>query len=288
MGANPVQLAPASDAEFAVFRRLYDYSPRPLNAVVARADTSDNWLREVVAYDLPDGGRGGAVLFISNTHTRPLQSVVYWSGGFLLVMQSVDEEILRYFDFIVRSGRILVIPLIAGGYGRPDPRPAASHGSEAPAGPEDHAYRDLSIQWVKEFRRAIDYLEFRPDADADRVGFNGFSFGGRTAPQVLAVEPRIKAAVLNVGGLAGWRFLPEVDPFNFVPRVRTPVLMINGEHDIVFPYETSQRPMFARLGTPAEHKRLHISPAAHLVPLDELITETLGWFDQYLGVPAGN
>jgi hypothetical protein len=58
MGANPVQLAPASDAEFAVFRRLYDYSPRPLNAVVERADTSEHWVREVVAYDLPDGGRG--------------------------------------------------------------------------------------------------------------------------------------------------------------------------------------------------------------------------------------
>jgi hypothetical protein len=28
-------------------------------------------------------------------------------------------------------------------------------------------------------------------------------------------------------------------------------------------------------------------PAAHLLPLDELITETLGWFDRYLGVSAG-
>ena len=29
------------------------------------------------------------------------------------------------------------------------------------------------------------------------------------------------------------------------------------------------------------------APAAHLVPLDELITETLDWFDTYLGVPQG-
>jgi dienelactone hydrolase len=279
---------PASDAEFAVFRRLYDYSPRPLNAVVGRADTSEHWVREVVAFDLPDGERGGAVLFVPKTHRRPLQSVVYWSGGFLLLMGSVDEEILRYFDFIVRSGRIVAIPIFAGGYGRADPRPAASHGTEGPVGPEDHAYRDLSIQWVKDFRRVLDYLESRPHVDPEKMAYNGFSFGGRTAPQVLAVEPRLKAAVLNVGGLAQSRFLPEVDPFNFVPRVLTPVLMINGEHDIVFPYETSQRPMFERMGTPVEHKRLHVTPAAHLVPLDELVTHTLGWFDEYLGVPAGS
>jgi dienelactone hydrolase len=245
-------------------------------------------VREVVAFDLPDGERGGAVLFVPKTHRRPLQSVVYWSGGFLLLMGSVDEEILRYFDFIVRSGRIVAIPIFAGGYGRADPRPAASHGTEGPVGPEDHAYRDLSIQWVKDFRRVLDYLESRPDVDPEKMAYNGFSFGGRTAPQVLAVEPRLKAAVLNVGGLAQSRFLPEVDPFNFVPRVLTPVLMINGEHDIVFPYETSQRPMFERMGTPVEHKRLHVTPAAHLVPLDELVTHTLGWFDEYLGVPAGS
>jgi dienelactone hydrolase len=141
---------------------------------------------------------------------------------------------------------------------------------------------------VKDFRRVLDYLESRPDVDPEKMAYNGFSFGGRTAPQVLAVEPRLKAAVLNVGGLAQSRFLPEVDPFNFVPRVLTPVLMINGEHDIVFPYETSQRPMFERMGTPVEHKRLHVTPAAHLVPLDELVTHTLGWFDEYLGVPAGS
>ncbi|MEX2049485.1 MAG: dienelactone hydrolase family protein [Gemmatimonadota bacterium] len=277
---------PASDAEFAVFRRLYDYNARPLNATVERADTTQYWIREVVAFDLPDGERGGAVLFVPRTYRRPLQSVVYWSGGFLLFMGSVDEEIPRYFDFVVRSGRIVAIPIIAGGYGRPDPRPIGSQG-EVPLGPMDHAYRDLAIGWVKDFRRVIDYLETRPDVEAQAIGYYGFSFGGRMAAQVLAVEPRLKAAVLNVGGLGGSPYLPEVDPFNFLPRVRTPVLMINGEHDIVFPYETSQRPMFDRLGTPPENKRLHLTPAAHMVLLDELITQTLGWFDQYLGVPAG-
>jgi hypothetical protein len=31
-----------------------------------------------------------------------------------------------------------------------------------------------------------------------------------------------------------------------------------------------------------------VSAGVILVPLDELVTHTLGWFDEYLGVPAGS
>lgn len=89
--------------------------------------------------------------------------------------------------------------------------------------------------------------------------------------------------MLTVGGL--WEiveFLPEADPLNFVTRVQTPVLMLNGQYDIVFPYETGQLPMYELLGTPAEHKKHVVTPAAHLVPRDILIRETLDRFDKYL------
>jgi len=45
--------------------------------------------------------------------------------------------------------------------------------------------------------------------------------------------------------------LPEVDPFNFAPRVRQPTLMLNGRYDFAFPVETSQLPLFQLLGTAA-------------------------------------
>jgi poly(3-hydroxybutyrate) depolymerase len=142
------------------------------------------------------------------------------------------------------------------------------------------------MQWVKDLRAVVDYLESREDVAVDRVGYYGLSGGGQMGPLVLAVEPRIHAAVLNVGGLARVAYPPEIDPINFVSRVGMPVLMINGQHDIVFDYETNQVPMFELLGTPAEHKLHYTSPAAHLVPMDEIITQTLDWFDKYLGVPG--
>ncbi len=100
---------------------------------------------------------------------------------------------------------------------------------------------------------------------------------------MLAVEDRIDAAVLNVGGLDDvYQYLPEADPFTFVTHVHDPVLMLNGEYDIVFPLETSQKPMFELLGTDPEHKKHYVTSAGHLVPRDVLIRETLDWFDRYL------
>jgi eukaryotic-like serine/threonine-protein kinase len=76
-----------------------------------------------------------------------------------------------------------------------------------------------------------------------------------------------------------------VDPLNFLPRVTTPVLMVNGRYDQVFPYETSQVPFFQLLGSAPEHKEHYVAPAAHLVPRDVVIRRVLDWYDRYLGVP---
>ena len=100
------------------------------------------------------------------------------------------------------------------------------------------------------------------------------------------MEPRLRAVVLNVAGLYFVRSQPEADPFNFLPRVRVPVLMLNGRYDEYFPLETSQVPMFRALGVPPSQKRHVIYEDAHRVPRDQLIRETLAWYDRYLGPVA--
>ncbi|MEX2530553.1 MAG: protein kinase [Gemmatimonadota bacterium] len=277
---------PASDAEFAIFRRLYDYASVPLNARVERVDSTEHWIREHVTFDLPYGGRGGVALYLPRRSRDAGQTVIYWGGSSIMAMRSIDEEWMPGIDFIIRSGRTVAVPIFSGAYGRDDPRPAETRGFSTPAGDTDAGYRDILVQWVKDVRATIDYLETREDVGTEGLGFYGLSLGAARGPIALAVEPRIHAAVLNVGGLSLTGRLPEVDEINFVPRVTIPVLMINGEHDIVFPYEVSQRPMFELLGTDPEHKRHYLSPASHIVPQDEVIRETLDWFDRYLGVPG--
>ena len=59
--------------------------------------------------------------------------------------------------------------------------------------------------------------------------------------------------------------------------------MQNGQHDMFFPVETSQKPMFELLGTAKEDKKIIIYPTGHLVPRIEFMKETLDWYDLYLG-----
>jgi len=98
-----------------------------------------------------------------------------------------------------------------------------------------------------------------------------------------AVEKRIKASVLLVAGLDFQRSLPEVKPVNFLPRIKTPVLMLNGKYDFFFPYETSQLPFYTLLGTPKENKEIFVYEGGHTVPRTSLVKESLAWLDRYLG-----
>jgi pimeloyl-ACP methyl ester carboxylesterase len=99
---------------------------------------------------------------------------------------------------------------------------------------------------------------------------------------IPAVEDRLKASILAVGGLSGVG-RPEVKDINYVGRVRVPTLMLNGRYDLLSPYETSVKPFFDLLGTPKEDKLQKLYETDHYVPVNEIIKETLAWLDKYLG-----
>jgi dipeptidyl aminopeptidase/acylaminoacyl peptidase len=96
------------------------------------------------------------------------------------------------------------------------------------------------------------------------------------------VEERLKAIVFLAGGLLD-SGRSEVNPINYVSRVKTPTLMINGRYDMFFPYERSLKPMLDLLGTPDEHKELKLYDTDHIPPRNEFIKEILAWLDRYLG-----
>jgi hypothetical protein len=52
------------------------------------------------------------------------------------------------------------------------------------------------------------------------------------------------------------------------------------------PFEPSQLPFFRLLGTPAADKKHVVHTAAHPIPQQDMVRETLAWFDKYLGVPG--
>jgi formylglycine-generating enzyme required for sulfatase activity/dienelactone hydrolase/predicted Ser/Thr protein kinase len=265
---------PVSDQVFRVFKSLYSYDPGPLNPSLESVDDSSSfWRRERVTFDAAYGKeRVIAQLFLPKNARPPFQTVVYFPHSGALNQSSSDAIDMPFLEFIIKSGRALLVPVYKGTYERfVDYESGTS------------LERDVRIQQVKDLSRAFDYLETRSDLDHQKVAFYGLSWGAALAPIMLALETRFKTAVVVAGGFGFNRKLPEIEELNFAPRVKMPLLMLNGRYDFEFPLETSQNPMFRLLGTPAKLKRHTLYEAGHAPPRNEMIKDTLDWLDQYLG-----
>jgi eukaryotic-like serine/threonine-protein kinase len=269
---------PVGDVAFESFRVLYDYDPLPLDARVEARDTSPaEWVRETVSFAAGYGReRVRAQLFLPRNAQPPYQVVVLFPGSNALFERASEATDLGYLSFLIRDGRALMLPVYKGTYERAD---TVLTYTTSPT----IAYRDAVLAWGKDLRRAVDFLHERPDLDGSRAAYMGVSLGGRMGGVMLAVEPRFRAAVLVVAGLPRLQIRPEADPVNFLPRIRTPTLMLNGRYDDVFRLEESQRPFFRFLGTPAEHKRHMLFDDGHWVPREPFMRETLSWLDRYMG-----
>ncbi len=274
---------PLTDREFAAIRRFYAYDRLPLESRVERVEEHEHWRRERVSFTAAYGGeRVIANILLPKNVPPPYQVVVWFPGGYALELRSTEGDLpfSMYFDFVARSGRALVYPVYSGTYERRISTPKRAAGtSQTP-----NEWRDQVVRWSKDFGRTVDYLESRGDIDGGRLGYYGYSLGAWRALPVLGAEDRVRVAILLTGGISDTLFAPEVDPAAFAPRIKVPLLMLGGELDFVFPLESSQKPLFDLIGTPADQKRLVIfKNAGHVPPRIELIREVLDWLDQRLG-----
>jgi len=268
---------PCSDEEFKIMLEQFEYDRTPLNADFERIDErSPFWHRkEKITFDAAyDGEQMIAYLFVPKSVDPPYQAVIYWPGSSAYESKSFQDLPERHStELILTCGRALLFPVYKGTYERGfEEGPGSIH-----AGPL--AFRDAYIQMVKDLRRSVDYLETRNDIDSERIAYCG----------VLAVEDRFKAAVLISGGFPTWDLraqIPTLDPVSYTARAKTPVLMVNGKEDFVFPYVTSQVPMYDFLGTPEAHKKHKVYPGGHgLLGLfrKQIRDDVLDWLDRYLG-----
>jgi dienelactone hydrolase len=267
---------PVSDSVFRIYAGLYSYDLTPLDAKIeSEDDSSPYWRRQRITFNAAYGNeRVIAYLLLPKNSAPPYQTVVFFPGAEARAFHSFEDTQLSLADFVVKSGRALLFPEYKGTLerlGKPVDRGTI-------------ADRDLTIQQAKDLRRSMDYLETRPEIDRDRLAYYGFSWGGQLGPIMLTVDDRFKVAVFASGGLSShWKPLPEVDPVNFAPHVKIPVLMINGRYDFAAPFETSSQPLFRLLGTPPADKRQVVLESGHGLPFTPWFKETLDWLDHYLG-----
>jgi dienelactone hydrolase len=278
------KLQPVPDSVFQVYREQFSYDKTPLaDSVEWRNESAKDWTQEKITFNAAyENERIIAYLFLPKTGAPPYQTVIYFPGSGS-VSQRSSQDLDTYFEFeeflspLFKSGRAVLYPVYKGTFERGSDELTAIHG-----GADTHQYTEFFIKVVKDFSRCIDYLQKRPDIDGQRLAYFGNSWGGKYGAIIPAVEERLAASILMFGGMGGIA-RPEVNQINYVGRVKVPTLMLNGKYDLVFPYETSVKPMFDLLGTPPDKKELKLYDTDHYIPRNEFIKETVAWLDRYLG-----
>ena len=270
---------PASDEVYRAYLAWYAYDQTPLNAKVEGIveDTAD-WREEKISFDAAyNGERMAAYLFLPKKIPPPYQTVVFCPSARVLdIPDSRTLGDIKFFEYVVQSGRAVLYPIYKGTYERQDKAPYVGAAQEL-------AY---FTERSKDLGRSLDYLETRRDIDAKKIAFLGVSMG--TAEGVIyatIAQDRLKAVVFLDGGY--FMDLPPRggDQVDFAPRLKKPVLMVNGAEDYVFPLRESQTPLFEMLGSPAADKKHVVLDTPHDVTerRPELVQAVLGWLDQYLG-----
>jgi dienelactone hydrolase len=261
---------PVDDKTFSHYLRQFNYDKDVLKAKIENSYEDDTWKLDVVSINAAYGNeRMPIYIFLPKNFNGPFHPVIFFPSSNGLYSSKVDlKDLYTRIDFVLKSGRALIMPIYKSTFERQD-------GFTAYRPNDSIAYKDHVIMWGKDVSRTIDYLETRKDIQLTKLAYYGFSWGGFMGAIFPAIDKRIKVVVLNVGGLQMTKTSPEVDQINFLPRITQPILMMNGKYDMFFPVETSLKPMYNLLGTPVSEKKL--------IPRTEYIRETLGWLDTYLG-----
>jgi len=272
---------PCSDEIYQVIQGLYTHEKTELAPRIESTDLSSrDVVLQKVSFSAAYGGeRVIAYIYLPKNSKPPYQTVVFFPGQSATIFPSLDMADLKFWDFIPKTGRAFVWPVykntLERGGGRPDSDPETWVGLQ-----------ELLIKWYQDMARSIDYLETRPEFESNKVCYLGFSMGAKWGAVFPALEKRIKCVVLVGGGFRNQEnAIPTVRQANFAPRMRLPLLMINGKYDGIFPLETAQIPLFKLFGTPEENKHHVILDTDHSVWVkhDIVVKEILEWLDKYLG-----
>jgi eukaryotic-like serine/threonine-protein kinase len=270
------KVKPVPDDVFQAYRTMYAYDRRPLSPQADSVEETPYWTKQKITIDAGyESERLPMYLFLPKNVHPPFQAVLFFpSARVNLMPSSRNLGDLQFVDYVIKSGRALLYPIYFGTYER-----------TASVQPGTIGDLQLVIKQSKEVRRAVDYFETRPDIDKNKLAYLGVSQGSAYGVIYTALEDRFKAVIFLDGGLFLGPTLPARDQVNFAPRIKKPVLMVNGEYDYTFSPERAQLPLLKMIGTPEADKRRVVSATSHDVSQDAalLSREVLGWLDKYLG-----
>jgi eukaryotic-like serine/threonine-protein kinase len=274
------KVKPVSDDVFRAYGLLYAYPKSALNAKEEGIvhETAD-WREEKVSFDAAyNGERMSAYLFLPKRAKAPYQTVVFFPSARVMFLPPNSNELgdVKFFDYILQSGRAVIYPVYEDTYER---RMKYS----LPGGAQNIT---ITTDWYKDVSRSLDYLDTRPDIDHKAMTYLGVSMGSAAGVIIVPLlQDRLKTAIFLDGGYFLDRAPPGGDQADFALRIKIPVLMVNGRYDYTFPLDKAQDPLFQMLGTPPDQKSHVVLDTPHDVTEQrpQLVKTVLAWLDRYLG-----
>jgi hypothetical protein len=107
---------------FKAYTALYAYDKSELNSRVEETATMEKWSRETMTFDAAYfHERVTAYLFLPKASSPPFQTVVYFPGAGAFLDDKLDlSSVEDTYDFLMKSGRALMVPIYKGMYQRRD------------------------------------------------------------------------------------------------------------------------------------------------------------------------
>jgi len=232
-----------SEEAFKARLPFFDYDPNiPLEARVVREWDDQDTLRQKIVFRGAQGFLVPGYLEYPKTAQKPYPLVLLlhgWSG-------SKDNW---YEDKNITNGGMMRKALLGAGYAVLA-LDAATHGErsseidyqhvnpfddpKAPPRRNYFTFPEITVQTVKDYRRALDYMAQRDEIDIKRVGLIGYSMGGMDSFYLLSAEPRIKMAVACVPPLSSPAYGPTT-PIDYTWGIgQKPFLMLMGRKDDMY------------------------------------------------------
>jgi len=225
-------------------RKLFSYdADAPLNLQKTAESTTDGVEASSISFSSPGGVTVTGRMWDPVTRPGPRPGMVLMHGlpGNASSMASLAQSYARY--------GAVVIAIDA----------PWNHRGAPPYLTITDQDRTEQIQVIKDLQRAVDVLRARPNVDAGRIAFVGFSWGGATGALFVGIERRLKTAALVVGhggqvshatGPEGFklisafpcarrvawiRAMAPIEPIRFVGHANVPLLLQNGTSDPFIP-----------------------------------------------------
>lgn len=231
--------------------QVYEYDNKiPLEARIVEKAEKEKYLREKIVFRGAQGFLVPAYLQFPREGQGPFPCVLLlhgWSGAkdhWWIDSNYISGGIAR--KALLEAG-FAVMALDAQCHGdriaQNDFAPVNHFIDKEAPGPQRKGYftlPEIYIQTTRDYRRAIDYLETRPEIDKSRIGAMGYSMGGTQTFLLTGVEPRIKTAVAVATPAEKSKWSP-VAPQNFVRGIGDrPFLTILGRSDEMCTVEHAQ------------------------------------------------